>query len=368
MSASEGALKHHFEDIEQQRGAERLGMWMFLATEILFFGGIFLAYTVYRLLYAKDFADISGRLNVAVAGINTILLLTSSLTIMLSIRAAQLGNRSSLLFNLGVTALLGAGFMCFKAYEYAQDYEEGLVPWCHNFGQEKAHDSSSSGGEKTLDGSLGAERRGAATRAFVHDVLFRHDRNPRAAHHCRHWLHGLSLGACLSGLGDARPVRRRRSDEPLLALGRRDLVVLDAASVFGWAASRAAFLRFFPSGLRGGAGETFGMAYFFDHDRVKEDNPAAHTDNVPTIVTIYLILVIGAIATIALSFAGLGDAAIYVHMAISTAQVCLVGYFWMHLQRSDSETWLVALSAFFIMILLFALPLTDFLTRRYGGL
>jgi cytochrome c oxidase subunit 3 len=140
MSASAGALKHHFEDIEQQRGAERLGMWMFLATEILFFGGIFLAYTVYRHWYAKDFADISGRLNVAVAGINTILLVTSSLTIMLAIRATQLGNRKALLFYLGATALLGTAFMCFKAYEYNQDYEEGLVPWASNFGKEKVHD------------------------------------------------------------------------------------------------------------------------------------------------------------------------------------------------------------------------------------
>jgi len=151
MSASVGALRHHFEDIEQQRGAERLGMWMFLATEILFFGGIFLAYIVYRIWYARDFADVSGRLNIAVATVNTILLLTSSLTIMLSIRAAQLGRRSSLLFNLGATALLGAGFMGFKAYEYAQDYEEGLVPWCHNFGTEKVHDPDSHGGaESTL--------------------------------------------------------------------------------------------------------------------------------------------------------------------------------------------------------------------------
>jgi cytochrome c oxidase subunit 3 len=140
MSASAGALKHHFEDIEQQRGAERLGMWMFLATEILFFGGIFLAYTVYRHWYAKDFADISGRLNILVAGINTILLLTSSLTIMLAIRAAQLGNRSALLFNLGATFMLGAGFMCFKAYEYHQDYEEGLMPWRTNFGTVAVHD------------------------------------------------------------------------------------------------------------------------------------------------------------------------------------------------------------------------------------
>ena len=142
MSASvgAGALKHHFEDIEQQRGAERLGMWMFLATEILFFGGVFLAYTVYRLYYPKDFADISGRLNVAVALINTLLLLTSSLTMTLAIRACQVGNRSSLMTYLMISAILGAAFMGFKAYEYNQDYEEGLMPWRTNFGQELVHD------------------------------------------------------------------------------------------------------------------------------------------------------------------------------------------------------------------------------------
>jgi cytochrome c oxidase subunit III len=149
MSASAGALKHHFEDIEQQRGAERLGMWMFLATEVLFFGGIFLAYAIYRHWYAKDFADISGRLNVLIAGINTFLLITSSLTIMLAIRAAQTGNRSSLLFNLAATTLLGAGFMGFKAYEYAQDYEEGLVPWASNFGKEKVHNPDNESAEPT---------------------------------------------------------------------------------------------------------------------------------------------------------------------------------------------------------------------------
>src|SRR5262249_50989129 len=151
MSASEGALKHHFEDIEQQRGAERLGMWMFLATEILFFGGIFLAYTIYRNMYSWDFADISGRLNVLVAGINTMLLLTSSMTMMFAIRAAQLGNRKQLMNMLLLSALMGAGFMGFKAYEYAQDYEEGLVPWASNFGHEKVHDPDSHGGaDKTL--------------------------------------------------------------------------------------------------------------------------------------------------------------------------------------------------------------------------
>jgi cytochrome c oxidase subunit 3 len=139
MSASVGALRHHFEDIEQQRGAERLGMWMFLATEILFFGGAFLAYTVYRLMYPKDFAAISGLLNVLIAGINTVLLLTSSLTMTLAIRAAQYGHNGPLKMYLGASILLGSAFMCFKAYEYNQDYHEGLVPWTSNFGQETLH-------------------------------------------------------------------------------------------------------------------------------------------------------------------------------------------------------------------------------------
>lgn len=139
MSARTGALYHHFEDIEQQRGAERLGMWMFLATEILFFGGVFLAYTVYRLWYPKDFAAISSQLNVLVAGINTFILLTSSLTMTLAIRATQLGNKSSMKFYLLVTALLGIAFMCFKAYEYNQDYHEKLLPWKKDFGTEVLH-------------------------------------------------------------------------------------------------------------------------------------------------------------------------------------------------------------------------------------
>jgi|SRR5262245_23586265 len=110
------------------------------------------------------------------------------------------------------------------------------------------------------------------------------------------------------------------------------------------------------------------MAYYFDHKHVKEDHPAEHTDNPMTIIVVYLVLVVGAILNIAVSFAGLGGAAIYVHMAISAAQLALVAYFWMHLQRSDAVTWLVALSGLFIMIILFALPLSDYVTRHRGGL
>jgi caa(3)-type oxidase subunit IV len=110
------------------------------------------------------------------------------------------------------------------------------------------------------------------------------------------------------------------------------------------------------------------MAYYFDHKHQREDHPAAHTDQPATIVIIYLLLVAGALLTIGVSFAGLGDKAIWIHMLISAVQVSLVAYYWMHLQRSDSLTWLVALSGLFIMIILFALPLGDYLTRQFGGL
>jgi caa(3)-type oxidase subunit IV len=78
--------------------------------------------------------------------------------------------------------------------------------------------------------------------------------------------------------------------------------------------------------------------------------------------------VAGAALTIGVSFAGLGDISIVIHMLISAVQVSLVAYYWMHLQRADSVTWLVSLSSLFIMIILFALPLGDYMTRHLGGL
>jgi cytochrome c oxidase subunit 3 len=123
-----GTHAHHFDNWEQQRGAERLGMWMFLATEVLFFGGVMAAYTVYRLWFPVEFEAGSSRLNVLIAGINSVLLLTSSLTITLAIYAAKAGRRRDLRRYLGLTILLGLAFLGFKAVEYTTDYREGLIP------------------------------------------------------------------------------------------------------------------------------------------------------------------------------------------------------------------------------------------------
>jgi len=122
------ALKHHFEDLGQQHACERLGIWMFLATEILFFGGIFGAYTMYRLWYPHEFELASSYLNRMIASINTVFLITSSLTMTLAIRSAKLGDRGALIRNLLITAALGTAFMVMKGVEYSEDFHERYVP------------------------------------------------------------------------------------------------------------------------------------------------------------------------------------------------------------------------------------------------
>jgi cytochrome c oxidase subunit 3 len=103
-------------------------MWIFLITEIMFFGGLFLAYTVYRRWYADIFAVASCSLDVYIGAANTVVLLSSSLTMVLAVRAAQLGKRKALVIFLVLTLLLGGVFLGVKAYEWNQKYVEHHIP------------------------------------------------------------------------------------------------------------------------------------------------------------------------------------------------------------------------------------------------
>ncbi len=123
------ALGHQFEDLEQQREAASLGMWLFLATEIMFFGGLFTAYTVYRMMYLPGFDVGSHLLNVRLGAVNTIVLLSSSLTMALAVRAAMLGKRRHLVAFLILTMLLGLTFVGVKlTFEWHHEYVEHLAP------------------------------------------------------------------------------------------------------------------------------------------------------------------------------------------------------------------------------------------------
>jgi len=122
------ALAHQFDDLEQQKEASTLGMWVFLVTEVLFFGGLFLVYTVYRTLYPREFAASSRELVVWAGTINTFVLITSSLTMALAVHAAQLGRRRTVLIFLALTMLLGSVFLGIKAFEYYKEFAEHHVP------------------------------------------------------------------------------------------------------------------------------------------------------------------------------------------------------------------------------------------------
>ena len=121
-------LQHHFYSMEQQLEASTLGMWVFLVTEIMFFGGMFMAYIVYRLAYPEAWLLGSNHLNVSLGALNTGVLICSSLTMVLAVRAAQTGNRSGQILNLILTIVFGSVFLVVKYFEYAEKFEHHLVP------------------------------------------------------------------------------------------------------------------------------------------------------------------------------------------------------------------------------------------------
>jgi len=121
-------LAHQFDDVEQQRESSTLGMWTFLATEVMFLGALIGAYAIYRINYPLEFGAAAHHLNVALATINTAVLLTSSFTMVLAVHAAQTGSRSGQILFLILTMLFGAAFLGIKGYEYYVDYQEHLVP------------------------------------------------------------------------------------------------------------------------------------------------------------------------------------------------------------------------------------------------
>lgn len=152
---TDGPVAHHFNNMPQQQASVRFGMWLFLVTEVLFFGGAICAYTVYRLWFPKDFEAGSAALNVGIASVNTFLLLASSLTITLAIRACYDGSRKRLMQYLVLTTVLGALFLGLKAREYQLDYVEGLVPG--NFGYLTNEAREAYAKEREADPSLPVE-------------------------------------------------------------------------------------------------------------------------------------------------------------------------------------------------------------------
>jgi cytochrome c oxidase subunit 3 len=122
------ALRHHFDSLATQKESSLLGMWVFIAQEILFFGGMLGAYTIYRNLYYDAFAAGSHHLDVPLGTVNTAVLICSSLTMALGVHAAALGKRKATVVFLLLTILLGSVFLGIKVVEYKDKFDHHLVP------------------------------------------------------------------------------------------------------------------------------------------------------------------------------------------------------------------------------------------------
>lgn len=125
---SETALREPWPDLARQREGVAFGVWVFLATEVLFFGGLFLSYTVYRFLYGEAFKIAAHETDVFYGTLNTAILLTSSLTMAMAGRGSEAGFRRMTLWCLVATAGLGSAFLVVKGFEYHDDIAKGLVP------------------------------------------------------------------------------------------------------------------------------------------------------------------------------------------------------------------------------------------------
>jgi cytochrome c oxidase subunit III len=129
---SQAVVAEQFDDRTQQHEAASLGMWIFLATEVMFFGALFTGYTVYRNLYTTAFEAGSHLLNARIGAFNTAVLIGSSLTMALAVHAAQTGMRKRLITFLASTMVLGGLFLYVKfAIEWVHDYRDGIVPGLH---------------------------------------------------------------------------------------------------------------------------------------------------------------------------------------------------------------------------------------------
>jgi cytochrome c oxidase subunit III len=159
-------VAHQFDDLEQQTEVGTLGMWTFLATEVLFFGGLICGYAIYRHLYFPAWhqgsliVDNFRFLGVSTGAWNTAVLLTSSLTVVLGVRAAKLGDNRALLQTLAATLLLGLAFLAIKAAEYTHEYREGVMP-CY--------------GVFHPDNEISSDLRRAATETHTDEIALRRE-------------------------------------------------------------------------------------------------------------------------------------------------------------------------------------------------
>ena len=128
MTGAASALREPWETLVDQRRVSMFGMWTFIASEVLFFGALFMGYSFVRVLHPADFAEAAGHTNLWYGGTNTAILLTSSFTMVMAVRATDLDLRRTAVWCLAGTPALGVAFLVVKGFEYRDDLDQHLLP------------------------------------------------------------------------------------------------------------------------------------------------------------------------------------------------------------------------------------------------
>jgi cytochrome c oxidase subunit III len=176
-------LQHHFDSYDQQRESASLGMWMFLVTEIMFFGGLFVAYVILRMKFPHAARIGSHELDITLGAFNTAVLIGSSLTMALAVKMAQLGRRKAIVWFLLATVVLGSVFLGVKYVEYTHKFHEHHFP-----GQFAGYDFSFAGADLAEAGAaagLTAEEMATVTEGTVRAFF--------AIYFCMTGLHALHM-------------------------------------------------------------------------------------------------------------------------------------------------------------------------------
>ena len=147
-------LRHHFASMEQQNDATGFAMWLFLLTEVMFFGGLFTVYMIYRNWYYDAFVAASHQLSVAMGGVNSVLLITSSFTMAMAAWCAETKRKHALVMTLVFTFILGVVFLGIKGIEYAEKFQKHHVPGTHysmqTFLDPSSDEEATAAGDKPL--------------------------------------------------------------------------------------------------------------------------------------------------------------------------------------------------------------------------
>jgi cytochrome c oxidase subunit 3 len=192
-----GVVEHQFQSADQQREAATLGMWTFLATEVLFFGGLFVSYAVYRVRWPEDFRQGSIDLKWYLGAINTAVLLGSSFFMAMAVRASQRGENARIIRYLSWTILLAVIFVGIKFTEYYIEYDEGLVPGV-NFKLDEPSPEQESAFTRSLNKfehwiAPAAHTTGEKSNRTFHEQLFMTFYFIMTAIHATHMLIGIGL-------------------------------------------------------------------------------------------------------------------------------------------------------------------------------